>query len=149
MKRSITKFLLISLFATSFVFAQSTGTGSGPNPANMAQRRVKFLTTLLNLNSSQQSSAITIFTNAATTNLTTAATMRTTRQSLQTAIQNNDAGALTQITTTIGTLTATEALTNAQAELAFYQLLTPAQQTQFTQYQSANHGRFGGFMGPH
>lgn len=148
MKRSITKFLIISAFATSFVFAQNTYTG--PNPANMAQRRVKFLTTLLTLTTNQQSQAVTIFTNAASANQTTAASMKTARQSLQTAIQGNDAGSLSQIANTIGTLTAQTTLTNAQAELALYQILTPAQQTQYTQYQTQGRGRFGpGFRGAH
>lgn len=110
----------------------------------MAQHRVKFLTTLLTLSSSQQQSAVTIFTNAATTNMTASASLRTARQSLQTAIQGNDSGSLSQIANTIGTLTAQTTLTNAQAELAFYQLLNPTQQTQYTQYQTQGRGRFGG-----
>ncbi|HML16365.1 MAG TPA: Spy/CpxP family protein refolding chaperone [Bryobacteraceae bacterium] len=139
MKRSLTKFLLISAFAASSVFAQN----AGPNPANMAQRRVKFLTTLLTLTTAQQQQATTIFTNAATANQTTAASVKTARQSLQTAIQGNDAGSLSQIANTIGTLTAQTTLANAQADMAFYQILTPAQQTQYTQYQTQGRGRFG------
>lgn len=145
MSHFFTKFFLISAFATSLVFAQSTGTAPTrtPNPANMAQRRVKFLTTLLTLNTNQQQEAITIFTNSATANLTVSASLRTAHQNLQTAIQTNDAASLSQIANTIGTLTAQTTLSNAQAEAAFYQILTPAQQTQFTQYQTQGRGRFG------
>jgi hypothetical protein len=148
MSSLFTKFLLVSTLATSFVFAQTPGTG--PNPANMAQRRVKFLTTLLTLTTTQQQSAITIFTNAATANQTVHASLKTAHQSLKTAIEGNDAGSLSQIANTIGTLTAQVTLNDAQAELAFYQLLTQPQQTQFTQYQSQGHGGFGpGFRGGH
>lgn len=141
MKQLLTKFFLVSLLTASLGLAQTTG--AGPNPANMAQRRVKFLTTLLTLNSTQQQQAVTIFTNSTTANQGTMASMKTARQSLQTAIQNNDANGLSQAATTIGNLTAQSTLANAQAEAAFYQILTPQQQTQYTQYQTEGRGRFG------
>lgn len=141
MKQLLTKFFLLSLLAASFGFAQSPPTGR--NPANMAQRRVKFLTTMLTLNTSQQQQAATIFTNSATANQSTMASMRAARQSLRTAIQNNDANGISQAATTIGNLTAQSTLADAQAEAAFYQILTPAQQTQYTQYRTQGRGGFG------
>jgi Spy/CpxP family protein refolding chaperone len=140
MNHFFTKFFLISAFATSFEFAQTTHT---PNPANMAQRRVKFLTTLLTLNTSQQAQAVTIFTNSITLNLTVGASLKTARRNLRTAVETNEVGSLSGIATTIGTLEGQETLNNAQADAAFYQILTPAQQTQFSQYQSQGHGGFG------
>jgi hypothetical protein len=119
--RRITNSILAITFATSLIFAQSSGTG--PNPAKMAQRRVKFLTTLLSLNSQQQTQAITIFTNQYTANSTVQASLRTDRQNLKTAIQSNDAGSMSQDSTQIGTLTAQITLNDAQANAQFYQIL--------------------------
>jgi Spy/CpxP family protein refolding chaperone len=141
---SITKTLLITTFATSFVFAQSH---TAPNPATMAQHRVKFLTTLLTLNASQQTSATTIFTNQYTANAAPQASLRTYRQNLKTAIQNNDAGSMSQAANQIGTLTAQITLTDAQADAQFYQILSPVQQTQWTQYQGHGFGGRGAFRG--
>jgi len=107
----------------------------------MAQRHVKFLTTLLSLNTQQQAQATTIFTNQYTANASVQSTLRTDRKNLKTAIQSNDATAMSQDATQIGTLTAQITLNDAQASAQFYQLLNSTQQTQWTQYQGVGAAR--------
>jgi Spy/CpxP family protein refolding chaperone len=65
-------------------------------------------------------------------------------------VQANDNATIEQTATTIGNLTAQTTANQAKAEAAFYQILTPAQQSKLTQYESQSHGRMmgsGGFGG--
>lgn len=141
----ITTFLLSSVLAGSLAFAQ--GPGNPPNPANFVQHRISFLTTLLSLTSTQQQEATTIFTNAATTENTLRGSLKTAHQNLRTAVQNNDAATIGSVSTTIGSLTAQLTSAGAKADAAFYQILTPDQQTKFNQFQSQG-GGFGHGRGP-
>lgn len=154
MKKTIAVLLLSFAFAPSLVFAQ--GSANPPNCTNLAQRRVKFLTTLLDLTASEQEQATTIFTNACTADVTVRASMKTARQSLNTAVQNNDTNGINAAAGQIGTLTGQLVANNALAEAAFYLILTPEQQSKLTAYRSQGHDRFGfggapgGFRGgPH
>jgi Spy/CpxP family protein refolding chaperone len=148
MKHSMVKFLIGSVLATSLVLAQ--GRGGGPNSANAVQHRISYLTTLLSLNSSQQQQATTIFTNAATTASSLHTSLKTAHQTLNEAIQKNDATGIEQASTTIGNLTAQLTSADAKARAAFYQILMPDQQTKFTQLESQGPmGRgFGHGRGP-
>jgi len=148
MKKPITAFLLICTFATTLLVAQTptpTPTpGPGrPNAAQMIERRVQRLTTLLNLTSDQQQQAINFFTTAANTSGPLITQMRTLRQNLHTAIQNNDLNTITQTATQIGTLTGQLIAATSTAEAQFYNILTPDQQ----QKLGALRGRGRG-MGP-
>ena len=131
--------IALAVLLASAGFAQSTHTP--PSPATIAQRRVDRLTKVLSLNSSQQQQALTIFTNEATANATTEASLKTERQSLATAVQSNSTTNIQTAATQIGALTGQLVLAQAQANAAFYQILTPAQQTQWTNMQ----GHAGGF----
>src|ERR1700751_5009498 len=95
-------FLLSSVVATSFALAQRSGTP--PTPAEIAQRRVNFLTTQLGLSTAQQQQATTIFTSSATAAATVRDSMKTARQSLSDAVKSNSTSAIDQIATTIGGL---------------------------------------------
>ncbi len=137
MKKTATIALFLMLaFATSLLSAQTQTSRTPPNPATIAQHRVTFLTTLLSLNSTQQQQATTIFTGAATTALSLHPQMKTARQSLATAEQNNDTAAINQISSTIGGLVTQLVSTKASAKAAFYQILTPDQKAKLTQLES-------------
>lgn len=146
MKKTLAIFVFASVLGVSALTAQ---TSSSHSPANFVQHRVNYLTTLLGLTTAQQQQATTIFTNAATAEESIRTSMKTAHQGLNTAVQGNDAATIEQAATTIGNLTAQSIANHAKAEAAFYQILTPAQQTKMTQLQSQGHGRMmGDHMGP-
>ena len=142
MRKTTIAALLMLACAASLLFAQSKAGHTPPDPATIAQHRVSFLTTVLSLPPAQQASATTIFTNAATTASGLRAQMKTAHQSLMTAVQNNDTAAINSQSTTIGALVSQMVSAKASANAAFYQLLTPDQQTKFKELQS-EHRRWG------
>jgi Spy/CpxP family protein refolding chaperone len=148
MNNQLSKFLAASLFATSLVFAQPPTavpiSANPPNLANMVQRQVARLTTILTLTTAQQQQATTIFTTSATANQGAMSSMRTARTDLNTANKNNDAGGIEQAATTLGNLTAQTTLATSQAQAAFMQILTPDQLTKYNQLGMAGGG---GMMG--
>jgi Spy/CpxP family protein refolding chaperone len=133
MKKPLTAFFLASAFITS-LFAQ--GPGGRRDPASMVQRRVNFLTTLLSLTSNQQTEATTILTNAAASSAALRTSLRTARQSLADAVTRNDTAGIDQASAAIGNVTAQLTSTEAKSDAAFYQILTPDQQTKFNQLKS-------------
>ncbi len=119
------------------------------DPQEHIQQRVKFLTTVLSLTQQQQQQATTIFTNAAGNHQQSHDSMKAAHQALQTAIKNNDAAGIDQASNQLGTLIAQMMASHAKAQAAFYQILTPEQQTKFNELQAEGHGpgmRFGGPM---
>jgi Spy/CpxP family protein refolding chaperone len=146
MKKTLGILVFISALGISALVAQSPATGA--NHGNFVQHRVNFLTTLLSLTATQQQQATTIFTTAATAQASVHSSMTAAHQSLQTAVEGNDAAGIEQAATTIGSLTTQTTLNQAKADAAFYQILTPAQQTKLTQFESQSHGRMGHGMGP-
>jgi Spy/CpxP family protein refolding chaperone len=145
MKKTFAIFVIACALGVSALVAQNTAPG---NPGNFVQHRVNYLTTLLSLTSAQQQQATTIFTNAASAEASVRTSMKAARQTLQTAVQSNDAATIEQTANTIGNLTAQTTANQAKADAAFYQTLTPAQQTKLAQFESQNHGRMSGRMGP-
>jgi Spy/CpxP family protein refolding chaperone len=121
------------LFASVSAFAQDSGTIAPPSAAQIAAHQVAHLTKLLTLTSSQQTQATTIFTTAETALLPLRASLKTAKTTLTTAIEGNDSATIATQTTEIGTLTAQEQLVRATAEAAFYQILTPTQQTSYAE----------------
>jgi Spy/CpxP family protein refolding chaperone len=142
MKKKISTFLLTSALATTLLFSQKLGNPS--DPATLVQRRVNFLTAVLSLTTAQQQQATTIFTDAATAALTVRSNLKAAHQSLSSAVKNNDTSSIDQVSTTIGNLMAQLVSTEAKANAAFYQILTPDQQAKFNQIQSQRPGKFGG-----
>jgi Spy/CpxP family protein refolding chaperone len=149
MKKTLSLLVFVTTLAASLAFPQTSGSSSAPAPTrgNGIQHRISFLTTLLTLTTAQQQQATTIFTNEATAAMPVHTSMKTAREALKTAITSNDAAIMSTNATTIGTLTAQLTSIEATADAAFYQLLTPEQQTKFTQFESQGHGGFGGAMG--
>jgi Spy/CpxP family protein refolding chaperone len=143
--KSIISSLLISGFITTVAMAQPAHTP--PDAATIAQHRVQSLTNFLGLNSSQQAQATTIFTNAATANAAVNASLKTERQSLETAIQTNNSASIDQITAAIGGLTAQVTSNDAKADAAFYLILTADQQAKFSKTLGRGFGPMGGAFG--
>jgi|SRR6185369_8340704 Spy/CpxP family protein refolding chaperone len=146
MNKLFLSFLLTSTFVTSFVFAQRSG--NPPSAAGMVQRRVGFLTKELTLTAAQQQQATTIFTNAATANMSVRDSLKTAHQSLTDAVKSNNSAGIDQASSTIGSLTAQMTAADSKAEAAFYQILTPDQQTKYTESQGRGFGGFGRGPGP-
>lgn len=152
MKRTLT-LLTVACFAAS-LWAQTPHTP--PSPADRVQHEVKFLTTLLNLNSSQQTQATSIFTAAAASEAALRDSTRTAHQTLDTAIKNNDSTAIDQATATLGQLQGQQMAIEAKAHAAFVQILSADQQTKFATLRGPHGGGprgfgrpgFGGPVGP-
>jgi len=151
MKKRIILFVVTSAFSTSLAFAQGPASpptpANPPNPANFVARRVQFLTKQLELTADQQQQATQFFTDEATADTPLLSTVRTTRQSLRTAVQNNDLSTINQLATTIGNLTSQITSNEAVAEAKFYQILTPDQQSKWAASQNRRPGPFGGAPG--
>lgn len=144
-KTTIATLLLTLACATSLLSAQTQTTPTPPSPTTIAQHRVSFLTAVLSLTPAQQASATTIFTNAATANSGLRTQIQAARQSLATAVQNNDTAGIGTASTTIGGLVGQLVSNEANAYASLYQLLTPTQQSTFTQLASQHSLR--GFKG--
>ena len=75
--------------------------------------------------------------------------MKTAHESLKAAIQKNDSAGIEQAANTIGNLTTQMISAHAKAQAAFYQTLTPEQQTKMNEVESstrhgnARHGMHG------
>jgi Spy/CpxP family protein refolding chaperone len=109
------------------------------------------------LTTQQQQQATTIFTEAANNGKTFHDQMKTAHQNLQTAVQKNDAAGIEQASNTIGTMMGQMTAAHAKADAAFYQTLTPDQQTKMNELKSHHggpgmhmhgHGEMGGSGGP-
>jgi len=114
-----------------------------PDPAEMVQHRVNFLTEKLGLSPAQQQQATTIFTNAATNEKPTHDQMKAAHESLQSAVTKNDSAAIDQAANSIANLMAQSISAHAKAEAAFYQTLTPDQQAKYSQLRHHGPGMHG------
>lgn len=120
--------------------------GSAPDPATMVPRHVAALTSLLTLTAAQQTQATGIFTIAATAALPIHNNLATAQQSMQAAVKSNATASITQLATTIGSLTGQLVGVHNHAQAAFYTILTSDQQAKMNQTASAG-GRGPGMMG--
>jgi len=141
MKNKISKILLASFFAATCAFAQKTHTP--PDPATIAQRRVAHLTRFLTLTTAQQQQATNIFTNSATADLTLHTNLRTAHTALADAVKKNDTAGIDRAANTIGSVTAQLTSNDGKANAAFYQILTPEQQTKVGSFRG---GQGAGMM---
>ena len=146
MKKILSALLLSSAFATSYLAAQPTRTP--PTPADIAARRVQFLTERLGLSTAQAQQATTIFTASATSAATIRESLRTAHQSLSDAVKANNTSAIDQLASTIGGLDAQQTALDSKADAAFYQLLTADQKTKFDAGVGRGPGGFGQGSGP-
>jgi len=114
-----------------------------PDPAQMVQLRVNFLTEKLGLSTEKQQQATTIFTNAAANQKSLWDQMQAAHESLQSAISRNDSVGIEQAAGSIGNLTAQTISAHAKADAAFYQTLTPDQQSKYSQMEVHEPGAMG------
>jgi Spy/CpxP family protein refolding chaperone len=137
MKNSLLKAIVLLALTSAFAQAQRR---TPPDPAQMVQHRVDFLTKQLSLNPQQQQQATSIFTEAANGAKSFHDQMRTAHQNLQVAVEKNDTTAIEQNSNTIGNLTAQMMAAHAKADAAFYATLNPEQQSKMKEME-AHHGR--------
>jgi Spy/CpxP family protein refolding chaperone len=140
---SIQRLALFLVLTGVFAYAQEPR--QHPDPAQMVQHHVDFLTNRLGLSPAQQQQASTIFTNAMSSAKSQHEQMMTAHQGLAAAVKNNDLAGIEQAAQTIGSLTSQSIAAHAKAEAAFNQILNPEQQSKYSQLP---HGpamqRFGG-----
>ena len=133
---------LVALTSLS-AYAQTGTPPTPPTPAQMVANQVARLTKLLDLSSSQQTSATTIFTTEQTTLATIRPSMQTARTGLQAAIKINDTATIATDAAQVGTLTGEEVAAQATASGAFIAILNT---DQAAKYESL--GPLGGPGGP-
>jgi Spy/CpxP family protein refolding chaperone len=136
MRTTLLKVTAVLALASAFAMAQQ---GNSPDASKMAQHHLNFLTKQLSLTPQQQQQASTIFSEAANNAQATHDQMRAAHDSLKAAIQKNDSAGIEQAANTIGNLTTQMVSSHAKAQAAFYQTLTPDQQTKMNALES-QHG---------
>jgi len=114
-----------------------------PDPAQMVQHRVSFLTEQLGLSAAQQQQATNIFTNAAGNEQSLHDQMKAAHDALQAGVTKNDSAAIDQAASSIGSLMAQSISAHGKADAAFYQTLTPDQQSKYTQIHAQGPGMHG------
>jgi Spy/CpxP family protein refolding chaperone len=122
-----------------------------PSAGEMALHKVKTLTALLNLTSTQQQQAQAIYGSAAKSQQTLFEGEKEAREALRAAARNDDTAAIDQIAATLGQSMAESTSIRAKADAAFYQILTAEQQSKLSDLESQHLGPFdlpGGLGGP-
>ena len=148
MKRRILTVLTFTTLSTSLVFAQVFSTSATPpTAAQVVSNLVARLTALLTLTTAQQTQATTIFTNEQAAVSALSASMQTAHTALQTAIKSNDQTGIVTQATQIGALTTQQVEDSAKASAAFYAILTPDQQTKYSELHAVGIGGPGGLGG--
>src|SRR5271154_503809 len=97
---------------------------------------INFFTSLLLLTQTQQTQAAAIFSGASASHATVKANIKTAREALAQAVENNDGAGIERAAGAIGRLTAQRHVVGANANAAFFQLLTAEQQAKYTQFKS-------------
>jgi regulator of extracellular matrix RemA (YlzA/DUF370 family) len=135
MKKSLFSVLgtgaLIAVTGVVIAMAQSTSSTPVQTVAQQIAQRVAQLTTLLDLTSGQQTSAITIFTTEQTALDAIQTSEQTAHTALQSAITGNSLNGIDAAAATIGTLATQQAEAIGTGEAAFYLVLTSAQQAKY------------------
>jgi Spy/CpxP family protein refolding chaperone len=106
-----------------------------PKSASKQARYLNSLTALLSLTTTQRQQAAAIFASAANARISVNSSLKAGRKALRDAVKNNDTGSISQASTALGSLTTQHISYGALANAAFFQLLTPDQQTKMSQYQ--------------
>jgi len=103
-----------------------------------AAKQVKYLNTmtaLLSLTPAQQEQAAAIFANAASARVRAHSDIQAAHRQLAAAVTNNDGASISRTSAALGALMSQRFSNGAMANAAFYQLLTPDQQTKLVQFQ--------------
>lgn len=120
---------------------------SPPTPAQMAQHQVERYTQELSLDTSQQTQALAIFTEEATSAQTLQQSAHTLHTTLNTAITTANSSAISQTAASLGTIEGQLTTLRASAEAKLYLLLTSDQQTKFVAFENGPHGPGSGGPG--
>jgi hypothetical protein len=104
-----------------------------PKSAKKAAKYLNSVNALLTLNAAQQQQATAIFTAAAGMRTSIKTGMKALYVTLGTAVKNNDMVGISQASQSLSLLVAQNVQNGAQANAAFFQLLTPAQQATLSQ----------------
>ncbi|HEY2497567.1 MAG TPA: Spy/CpxP family protein refolding chaperone [Candidatus Angelobacter sp.] len=149
MRTPLLKLTAFLALTSAFVMAQQK---NPPDQAAMAQHHINFLTKQLSLTPQQQQQATTIFSEASNNAKATHDQMKAAHDTLQAAIQKNDSAGIEAAANNIGNLTSQMIAAHSKAQAAFYQTLTPEQQTKMNDLQAHHHGMgmhgHGGMGGP-
>ena len=141
MKKRVFLALMAGVLSIGALSADDNG-GTTRTPEQLVASRVARLTVLLTLTTAQQTQATTIFTTEQTA-LTALVTPRdTARTALETAIKANNVTGIATQAAALGNLEKDEVLAHANAQAAFYNILTTAQKTTY------DNMRVGGLDGP-
>jgi Spy/CpxP family protein refolding chaperone len=139
MANRILKGIVLATLIASIVFSQTATTPPGPpTTAQIVANMVAHFTTLLDLTSSQQALATTIFTTQQTALQALQTPMQAAQTALVTAVTSNTG--LSAAATQIGSLTAQQVLAQATGDAAFYAILTADQQTKYTELNQPGQG---------
>lgn len=118
--------------------SKETGSKAAYELPKNAAKQTKYLsslTALLSLSAEQQQQAASIFTTAVNNRMGLHSTMKAVRKTLSAAVKSNDGSGIAQAASQIGALMTQYISNGALANCAFYNILTPAQQTTLNQYQ--------------
>jgi Spy/CpxP family protein refolding chaperone len=145
---------VMMLTAATGMFAQGTpGGGRGdrtpPTAAEMLDRRIQMLTTLLTLDAAQQAQAKTIFSDENTAAAALRTKLETAQDALQAAVKGSASDSqLDQLAAAIGTLQGQSLAVHSKAQSKFRSILNSAQKEKLdaTRGGMGGHG-FGGFGG--
>ena len=110
-------------------FGGVSSTTTAAQVTTIVTREVTVLTSLLTLTTAQQTQATTIFTNELNAIIALDVQIATAQTALGNAVKANDATGMKTQSAAIGTAQGSIILQEAQADAAFYALLTGAQQT--------------------
>lgn len=140
----------MALMTVTGLFAQGgpgrRGDRTPPTAAEMIERRVEMLTTLLTLDAAQQAQAKTIFTNEQTEAEAIRAKVDTAQDALQAAIKGSSSDAqIDQLAASLGTLHGQSLAVHSKAQSKFRAILNA---TQKEKLDTARGGFGGGFGGP-
>jgi Spy/CpxP family protein refolding chaperone len=107
-----------------------------PKTAAKQAKYISFLTTYLSLLPNQQDQTAHIFATASSSEAALKSSMKAARKSLAQSVKSNNTAGITQAAAAIGTLVAQRHTIGANANAAFFQLLTSDQQAKLSQLNS-------------
>lgn len=133
MKKILIVLTLLGLGALAAISQERPDRRTPPDPSQMAQRRVEFLTEKLSLTVEQQAQASAIFTDSAKSQQGTREALMKTREEIRSQVKSGQSEQIDALATKIGQLTAQLESSEAKTSIAFQKILTPDQQKEFAQ----------------
>ncbi|MBZ5584489.1 MAG: Spy/CpxP family protein refolding chaperone [Acidobacteriia bacterium] len=134
MKRNIMQFASAAALAAGMAFAQAPATQTPPaKPGIMRHAMRKRMMKNLNLTDAQKQQAKDIFQQARQTAKPVRDQLKQDRQTLATAVKNNDTATINQLATAMGPLQGQLTAIRSGAAAKFYSILTPDQKAKADQ----------------